>query len=323
MSNSTQLSMLVEVRQKHVEAQNVVSFELVDPHGRSLPTFDAGAHIHVEAKTGLIRQYSLCNPPGEAHRYVIGVLREPESRGGSIAMHEEIQEGDLIRISAPQNHFPLVQSQSALLFAGGIGITPILAMADQLSREGRDFSMHYCARSKASMAFRERIAKSQYSEHARFHFDDGADNQKLNMEDLVQSADREAHVYVCGPRGFIEHVLNHFRTGGWAENQLHTEYFSNTQTADNSDVSFQVKIASTGASFEVPPEKTVHQVLTENGVNVLVSCEQGVCGTCLTGVLEGTPDHRDMYLDEEEHAANDQFTPCCSRSKSKTLVLDL
>ncbi len=323
MNDKNTFSMMVTVRRKSLEADNIASFELVDPHGRAMPGFDAGAHIDVGTKEGVVRQYSLCNPPGETDRYLIGVLRDPASRGGSIAMHDEIHEGDLIKISAPKNHFPLAKSQRTLLLAGGIGVTPILAMAEQLASEGSEFEMHYCARSPSAMAFRERIIESSYADRVNFHFDDGPDDQKLEMDALVKQTDPGTHVYVCGPGGFIDFVMNSFKASNWDPKQLHTEYFSNASADTSEDASFEVKIASSGAVFEVPTDKTVYQVLSENGVDVMVSCEQGVCGTCLTGVLEGIPDHRDMYMDDDEHAANDQFTPCCSRSKSKTLVLDL
>lgn len=321
--SSVPLSLIVEVKARHDEAQDIVTFELADPHGRPLPAFSAGAHIDVRLKDGLVRQYSLCNHPEERDRYLIGVLRDPASRGGSAAMHEEIQVGDLIQISAPKNHFPLKPAGRTLLLAGGIGITPILCMAERLAHTDAEFELHYCTRSPERTAFRERIAASGFAERVHFHFDDGAAEQKLDLEALVATPAPDARVYVCGPTGFIEAVLSACKAAGWPSERLHTEYFTGAVTDTADDDSFKVKIASSGASFTVPADKTVHQVLSENGIEIMVSCEQGVCGTCLTRVLEGEPDHRDLYLDDDEHAANDQFTPCCSRAKSKVLVLDL
>lgn len=321
--SSVPLSLIVEVKARHDEARDIVTFELADPHGRPLPAFSAGAHLDVQVKSGLIRQYSLCNHPEERDRYLIGVLRDPASRGGSVAMHEEIQVGDLIQISAPKNHFPLKPAGRTLLLAGGIGITPLLCMAERLAHTEAEFELHYCTRSPERTAFRERIAASGFAERVHFHFDDGEPSQQFDLEALVATPDPDARVYVCGPTGFIEAVLSACKAAGWPSERLHTEYFAGAVTDTTDDDSFEVKIASSGASFTVPADKTVHQVLAENGIEIMVSCEQGVCGTCLTRVLEGEPDHRDLYLDDDEHAANDQFTPCCSRAKSKVLVLDL
>ncbi|QTP56579.1 oxidoreductase [Billgrantia sulfidoxydans] len=323
MSSSVPLSLIVEVKARHDEARDIVTFELADPHGRPLPAFSAGAHIDVRVKEGIIRQYSLCNHPEESDRYLIGVLRDPTSRGGSIAMHEEIQVGDLVQISAPKNHFALKPAGRTLLLAGGIGITPLLCMAERLAHTQAEFELHYCTRSPERTAFRQRIAASGFAERVHFHFDDGEPDQRLDLEALVATPDPDARVYVCGPTGFIEAVLTACKAAGWPSERLHTEYFAGAVADTADDDSFEVRIASSGASFAVPADKTVHQVLAENGIEIMVSCEQGVCGTCLTRVLEGEPDHRDLYLDDDEHAANDQFTPCCSRAKSQVLVLDL
>lgn len=323
MSLPSTLSLFVEVTQKRQEAEDIFTFELSDPHDRPLPAFSAGAHIDVQVKEGVVRQYSLCNHPEERDSYQIGVLRDPASRGGSITMHDEIQEGDLIQISAPKNHFPLEHAKRTLLFAGGIGVTPILCMAERLAHTDADFEMHYCTRSPSRTAFHSRILESHFADRVHFHFDDGDDNQKLDMPSTVANPDPDTQVYICGPSGFIDFVLATCKAQGWQNAQLHIEYFAGAQADTTDDESFEVQIASSGATFIVPKDKTVYEVLEENDIDVLVSCEQGVCGTCLTRVLEGDPDHRDVYMDDAEHAANDQFTPCCSRSKSKRLVLDL
>ncbi|QPL46096.1 oxidoreductase [Halomonas sp. A40-4] len=317
------LSLIVEVKARHEEALGIATFELADPHGRPLPPFSAGAHIDVQVKEGVIRQYSLCNHSEERDRYLIGVLRDEASRGGSVAMHDEIKEGDFLLISAPKNHFPLKPAKRTYLLAGGIGITPLLCMAERLARTETDFALHYCARSAERMAFRERIEASSFADKAHFYLDDDTASPALDLEKLLGEPDADAQVYVCGPGGFIDAVISTGKRCGWPDEQLHTEYFAGAETASEDDGSFEVRIASSGAAFTVPADKTVHQVLAENGIEIMVSCEQGVCGTCLTGVLEGEPDHRDLYLEDDEHAANDQFTPCCSRAKSKTLVLDL
>ncbi|RUR31222.1 PDR/VanB family oxidoreductase [Vreelandella nanhaiensis] len=319
----TSPSLIVEVIARYDEALDIVVFELADPHGRELPAFSAGAHIDVRVKDGVIRQYSLCNHSDERDRYLIGVLRDPASRGGSSAMHDEIQIGDLVQISAPKNHFPLKPAQRIVLLAGGIGITPLLCMAERLAHTDGAFELHYCTRSRERTAFYQRLVEADFAAQVHFHFDDGEPSQHLNLDTLLGQPDADTRVYVCGPKGFIDAVMTTCKANGWPNDQVHTEYFSGAEIDSSQDGSFEVRIASSGESFTVPADKTVHQVLSENGIEVMVSCEQGVCGTCLTRVLEGEPDHRDLYLEDHEHAANDQFTPCCSRSKSKVLVLDL
>ncbi|HLU19277.1 MAG TPA: PDR/VanB family oxidoreductase [Pusillimonas sp.] len=313
----------VKVVNKVQEAEEIVSLELASIDGKPLPSFSAGAHIDVYIRDGLIRQYSLLNDSGEQHRYVIGVLRDPESRGGSIAVHDDIKQGDIIQISSPKNHFELVQAKRTLLFAGGIGVTPILCMARRLSHIGADFEMHYNARSPERMAFREDISKSAFADRVHFHFDNGDDSQKLNLKPLLENPQPDTHLYVCGPTGYIDYVVNTAKEAGWKSECIHLEYFGAAEVDTSGDTSFEVKIASTGQVFTIPADKPITQVLDDAGVFIPVSCEEGVCGTCLTRVLEGTPDHRDLYLTDAEHAANDQFTPCCSRSKSPMLVLDI
>lgn len=314
----------LRVTRKQVEALDICSFELVDPAGGELPGFPPGSHLDVQARPGLTRQYSLCNDPGETHRYLIAVLRDPASRGGSKALHEDIREGDTLRVSAPKNHFPLAaQARRSLLLAGGIGVTPILCMAEHLARSGADFEMHYCTRSVARMAFRDRILGSRFASRVRMHFEDGPAEQRLDIRALLSQPEANTHVYVCGPRGFIEAVLSTARAQGWPEPQLHYEFFAAEVVHADADCDFEVQLARSGHVIVVRKDITVARALQAAGVTVPVSCEQGVCGTCLTRVLEGTPDHRDSFLTADERAANDRFTPCCSRAKTRRLVLDL
>lgn len=322
---SAAATLLVRVARKAVEALDIQSFELVDVNGAALPAFTAGAHLDVFLPNGLIRQYSLCNDPAETHRYLIGVLRDPASRGGSQAMHDLVNEGDVLQVSAPKNHFPLVAgAQRSLLLAGGIGITPILCMAESLATQGSGFEMHYCARERERTAFFERIAGAAFASKVQFHFDAGAPEQKLDIAALLAKPEAGCHLYVCGPKGFINAVLDQAKSAGWPAEQLHCEFFAGEEVkALAGDGSFQVKLASSGKWVTVPADTTVVKALAAAGVDVMVSCEQGVCGTCLTKVLDGEVDHRDQYLTPEEQAANDQFLPCCSRAKSPVLVLDL
>ncbi|SFA96750.1 vanillate O-demethylase ferredoxin subunit [Collimonas sp. OK607] len=319
-----EVTLKVRVERKVVEADDICSYELVSADGAPLPAFGAGSHIDVHLRPGLVRQYSLCNPPHEQHRYLICVLRDPASRGGSQAMHDDIQAGMVLQISVPKNHFPIVEAERSLLLAGGIGVTPILCMAEALSAQGAAFEMHYCARAPERTAFRERIACSPYSGQVQFHYDSGDAAQKLDLPALLTGLDRQTHIYLCGPAGFIDHVLATTKAHDWPQGQVHLEYFGAAAAAnDGTDQAFDVRLASSGKVFSIPVGSTVLQVLTDAGVFIPASCEQGVCGTCLTRVLDGVPDHRDLYMTEAEQVVNDQFTPCCSRAKSAELLLDL
>jgi vanillate O-demethylase ferredoxin subunit len=314
----------VIVTRKTCEAKDICSLELARPEGGALPSFSAGSHIDVHLPSGVVRQYSLCNPPEETHRYLIGVLKDPASRGGSLAVHEQVEEGSRLTISEPRNLFALAHgARRSLLLAGGIGITPILCMAERLAQMSAEFDLHYCTRSAERTAFAERIRQSTFARQAHFHFDDGPVEQKLDAATVLQNPQPDIHLYVCGPNGFMNHVLETARTHGWPEAQLHREYFAAAPMPEVSDETFDVQLASSGQVFVIPAERSVADVLLEAGIDIPLSCEQGICGTCLTRVLEGEPDHRDLFMTKEEHARNDQFTPCCSRSKSPRLVLDI
>ena len=213
MSNQPTIS--VRVARKQQEALDICSFELVAEDGAPLPVFSAGSHVDVHLPGGLIRPYSLCNPPGESHRYLIGVLRDPGSRGGSQAMHDQVHQGQTLEISAPNNHFALAHdARKHLLLAGGIGVTPILCMAERLANTGADFEMHYCTRSLDRTAFHQRIAASSFAPKVQFHFDDGAAGQKLDIAALLAAPASGVHLYVCGPKGFMDAVLNTARSQG-------------------------------------------------------------------------------------------------------------
>jgi vanillate O-demethylase ferredoxin subunit len=314
----------VIVTRKCNEARDIASFELAREDGCPLPSFAAGSHIDVHLPGGLVRQYSLCNDPSETHRYLIAVLRDESGRGGSKAVHDRVNEGDRLQISAPRNHFALAhEAPHHLLLAGGIGVTPILCMAERLAASGESFDMHYSTRSRDRTAFADRISQANFSASAQLHHDDTEGGSTFDLGLVMDSAPAGAHVYVCGPRGFMDAVLNAARSKGWPEERLHYEFFGAPADQTATGDSFSVRIASSGATIEVPADCTVVQALAANGIEIITSCEQGVCGTCLTKVLSGQPDHRDSYLTPDEQEANDQFLPCCSRSKSSLLVLDL
>jgi vanillate monooxygenase ferredoxin subunit len=317
-------ALAVRVTRKAVEADDICTFELASVDGTPLPAFSAGSHIDVQLPGGLTRQYSLCNDPAESHRYLIGVLHDAASRGGSAAMHSQVHEGTLLQISPPKNHFALApHAPRHLLLAGGIGVTPILCMAERLAATGADFQMHYATRSRARTAFFERIQRAPFADRVHFHFDDGAADQKLHIDKLLAAQAAGTHLYVCGPQGLMDAALAAARAGGWDAPRLHYEFFGADVAPRADDGAFDVQLASSGRVIRVPAEQSVLAALADAGVIVPSSCEQGVCGTCLTRVIDGVPDHRDQYLLPEEQAANDQFLPCCSRAKSARLVVDL
>ncbi|CRM38063.1 Phenoxybenzoate dioxygenase subunit beta [Pseudomonas sp. 37 R 15] len=319
----TTANLTVRVSQKTSEALDICGIELIDPNHAALPAFSAGSHIDVHLGDGLVRQYSLCNDPKEAHRYVIGVLLDPHTRGGSAAVHA-LKVGQTLTISEPKNHFPLAHNaRHSVLIAGGIGITPILCMAERLSNIGASFELHYCARSSERMPFQARIKESAFLDNVSFYYDTGENSRILNVSKVLAEPVDGNHVYVCGPAGFMAWVLDNATNLGWPDEQLHREYFSGGEIDTTSDGSFEMLIASTGGVIKVGADETALQALLKNGIEVPASCEEGVCGTCLTRILEGTPEHRDMYLTTAEREKGDQFTPCCSRSKTPRLVLDL
>jgi len=214
-------------------------------------------------------------------------------------------------------------AKKSLLLAGGIGITPIYSMAQQLDRDGQPFEFHYSARSRSCMAFLDELEDAPFSSHCYFYLSDEPDSGRMDMAELARSVEPDTHLYVCGPERFTDHALQTFKDAGWPIDHLHTEYFVAEDIDTSDDGSFQVRIASTGEVFDIPADETIADVLIDNDVDLLTSCEQGICGTCLTRVLEGTPEHRDRYMDDDEHAANDRMTVCCSRSRSPLMVLDL
>lgn len=289
-----------------------------------LPAYTAGAHIDVQIDSGLVRQYSLCGPPETGH-YRLAVLNEPSSRGGSRAMHT-LKVGDRLRISAPRNRFPLVTARRHLLFAGGIGITPLLAMVRHLETEGGDYTLHYCARGRTHAAF---VPDLENNPRVTLHFDDGDPGQLLDIARDLGDPQPDTAVYVCGPGGFMDFVLGKAEALGWLPETLHKERFSNdlavsnvTEPSTAGSGGFTVRLASTGAEYLIPDGSSVLDVLLENGVDAPYSCQQGICGECAVRLLAGEADHRDDVLTDDEHAEG-MFTTCSSRALSPTLELDL
>lgn len=318
----------VTILTKKYETADIVSFELGKADGSALPAFEAGSHIDVKVNENLLRQYSLCNSPERHQTYKIAVLRDANSRGGSLTVHKTFEIGDSIQISHPRNLFPLSKdSQRTLLFAGGIGITPLLSMAQVLNELGKEFELHYFARSKTSTAFYEELNSLPFASKIFFHFDDENDKKDSAIRhalDQENPLNKTAHLYTCGPNGFMDYIFTTARSLGWKNDNLHKEVFNaESIVLDDSDKSFTLNLVRSGISLEIPADKTVLEVLEDADIEIDASCEQGVCGTCLTKVVKGIPDHRDQFLTECEKSLNNQFTPCCSRALTDSLSIDL
>ncbi|WP_054931080.1 2Fe-2S iron-sulfur cluster-binding protein [Paraburkholderia caribensis] len=315
------------IRRIEEVAQGIRMFELAPLDGTRLPEYTPGAHIDVHLPTGLVRQYSLCGGPEQRDAYVIAVQHNAASRGGSRAMHA-LQVGDTLSIEGPRNHFPLANdARHSVLLAGGIGITPLLSMAERLARTQASFELHYCVRNRERAAFLDRLDAPHLNGRCTLYTDDAPADARIDVARIVRDPLPGSHLYVCGPSGFMDHAFDTAKQAGWTDRHLHREYFSAPaiDTRDNAPTAraFSVRLARSGKLVSVSERETVVQALAAHGVCIETSCEQGVCGTCLTRVLAGDPEHRDLYLTDDERARNDQFLPCCSRSHTDELVLDL
>lgn len=312
----------VVVRKREIQGADVVVLDLGRADGAALPAFEAGAHVDIHVAPGLVRQYSLCSDPAEVSVYRLGVLKDPASRGGSVQVHDSLHEGREVQISAPRNLFPLAaDARRSILLGGGIGITPMIAMAHALHRQGADFELHYCGRSRSRSAFLDELAKAPFAARVVTHFDDEEAAQRLDLAAVLGRADAGTHMYTCGPSGFMDWVIAGARAQGYDEAQIHKEYFQ--VEVDASGGGFEVVAARSNKTVQVAEGQTILDALAQVGIKIDISCEQGVCGTCMCEVLEGEPDHRDVYLTDEEKAANDQILVCCSRAKTNKLVLDI
>lgn len=308
------------------ETRDIVVFDLARADGAVLPAFSAGAHLEVKV-AGLIRHYSLCSAPADRAHYRIAVQREVGGRGGSVQLCDTAAAGDTLMVRGPFNHFALHApvEQPPLLLAGGIGVTPLLGMALALTEAGADFELHFSGRSLEHMAFLPLLRSGLFGHRVHLYADDGKGVAPMDLPTLLGRGRPGRHLYVCGPGGMIDAADRIAREQGWAGDHIHFERFgAPAQTpVDGGSEAFEVEIASTGRRIFIAADQSVAQALAAAGVQIPMSCEVGVCGSCRTRVLAGVPDHRDLLLSAEEQATNTEFTPCCSRSKTPLLVLDL
>jgi phthalate 4,5-dioxygenase reductase subunit len=311
--------MTLRVTRNEAIADGINLFEFRQPDGAALPEFSAGAHIAIRVPSGAIRKYSLCNDPAERGHYQIAVKREASGRGGSIDLIDNVKAGDTVMVSEPVNDFALPPRATDFLFiAGGIGITPILAMIRQVQAAGKRFRLYYCSRSPETTAFKEELGAPGIREFVTIHYDNGDPSCALDLKPILKERQNREHLYCCGPRPLMEAVRA--MTDHWSPTAVHFEAFSDAETHKAGDRPFRVKLAKTGKTVDVPADKTILEVLRETGLEVPSSCETGTCGTCRTRYSNGEADHRDLVLAEHEKA--DTIMICVSRAKSDEITLD-
>jgi ferredoxin-NADP reductase len=316
-------SFQVRVKSISWEAQGINSYELRALNGSDLPPFTAGSHIDLQLPNGLVRSYSLLNSQAERHRYVVAVNKDPASRGGSRYMHEVLKAGDVVTVTGPRNNFSLKEDAAHSVFvAGGIGVTPLLSMLRRLEDLGRSWELFYCGRTRQSTAFLGELKTlgDKVTTSLHFNFDKEPGGQMLDIAAALAGHGDETHFYCCGPVPML--TAFEAATANRPSANVHVEYFT-AKEAPAADGGFVVELAKSGRTFEITKGKTILDVLLDAGITVPFSCMEGACGQCQTRVIEGTPDHRDVYLSKEEHEANDTMMVCCSGCKGGRLVLDL
>lgn len=321
LTTSDMLSLKVEKVQH--EADNIKSFRLRAMDGGCLPPFEAGSHIQVQVQlpdhTRDLRHYSLLSDPNERSMYEIAVFAEPEGRGGSLYLHQHIHDGDVLEAKLAKNEFPMVASaEHTILIAGGIGITPIMAMLQKLATEKQSFELHYSVRKHSEFVFYDRI-KQLAGDKAHFYASRETNSQRLNLDALLSTLKPRAHIYVCGPLRMITAVQETSKTHGWSSMQVHFESFGTQLMPDDQPV--RIYLAKSDQTICVPADQTILDTLLNAGINIPFQCKRGECSMCLTRVLAGKPEHRDLCLNAEERKT--LMLICVSRSQSKTLTLDL
>ncbi|WP_048438964.1 PDR/VanB family oxidoreductase [Caenimonas sp. SL110] len=304
------------------QAEAIHAFDLVDPDGAELPPATAGAHVDVHLPDGLVRSYSLSGDPADRSVWTLGVLRELNGKGGSSAMHNSVRVGELLTVGAPRNAFALVPGAAhTVLLAGGIGITPIKAMAHTLAAQGESFEVHYCARTARNAAFVAELRALVPPGRLHFHFDNGVPGQGLDITALLKQQAAGAHLYYCGPVGFMKACAD--ASTHWTPGSVHFEHFKPPEPAPKAapDASFEVRLARRGITLPVLPDQTIVRAIELAGLRVPTSCLSGLCGSCKVDYLEGDVEHNDYILSDEEKTHC--MTLCVSRCRSPLLVLDL
>ena len=296
-------------------------FEIVSRDGKPLPSFEGGAHIDITVTPEFIRQFSLAGDPADRSKYLVGILREDQGRGGSIKIHQMLKPGVPVVVSQPRNHFPVVKNgRRHILMAGGIGVTPLIAMGHELSRAGADFVLYYKARTRAQAAFIPELQAVPWTDRVHFRF---SDEDRLHVADVLGGYKAGDHLYTCGPAEFMDAVYAAALENGWHEDALHREYFSVPEGAQYVNHPFTLQLKRSGLKLLVPDDKSAAVALKDAGVNIDVKCSDGLCGVCKAPYLDGEIEHRDYVLSKSQRASYVIF--CCSRAKEPdgTIVLDI
>ena len=311
------LSLRVMRNDKIADGIHILEFR--DAGGQPLPEFSAGAHIAIQAPNGLLRKYSLCNDPAERDRYLVAIKREANGRGGSCNLIDNTKAGDELMVAPPVNDFGLPpRAQDFLFIAGGIGITPIMAMIREVLRQGKRFRLFYCSRSPETTAFLDKLSAPEFKDQVTIHYDQGDPARSLDLKPVLAERKNREHLYCCGPRPLMEAVRA--MTDHWSSTAVHFEAFSEAETHKPTDKPFKLRLARSGEVLDVPTTKTIIEVLRDRGLEVPSSCETGTCGTCRTKLVAGEADHRDLVLAEHERA--DTIMICVSRAKSDEITID-
>ncbi|CAM4132094.1 PDR/VanB family oxidoreductase [Palleronia rufa] len=307
----------VTVADRRDLTDQIAEFTLAPADGAELPPFEVGSHITVRTPSGAMRRYSLVSDGQDTDSYRIAVKREAESRGGSASMHDDAQVGTALQIEPPENTFPLSEANEYLLIAGGIGVTPIYAMAQELEKQGKRFNIIYCTRSKEDTAYLDEMVEA-FGDRLLIHHDDGDPDKLYDFWDHFAEP-TTTHVFCCGPKPLMEEI--EAVSGHWPEGRIHFEDFKPVEVVRDDDTAFEVELRKSGETVTVPDDRSILEALRDAGHATVSSCESGTCGTCKTVLLEGEADHRDMVLMDEEKS--DRIMICVSRAKSEKLVLDL
>jgi reductive dehalogenase len=312
----------VVLRRRSEMSSEMARYEFEDEHGQPLPPFEAGAHIDVVIAPEYRRSYSLAGDPADRGRYVLGVLREAQGKGGSALMHRAFREGRRVFVTPPVNHFPLVAgARRHLLFAGGIGVTPMIAMGHALHASGSEFELHYSAPHRERAAFVDDLVQVPWANRVSFHF--SAEGARADLPQLIGTWTEGTHLYVCGSAPYMQAVFDAAVHQGWPETSLHREFFSAPAAPPRTSASFVLRLAKSGASIAVAADQSAAQALIESGVKIEIKCSDGICGVCSAPLISGDVDHRDYVLSAEQRRST--ILLCCSRAcdAGAEIVVDL
>lgn len=315
--------MKLTVTTLRLEAEGVLGVELRHPSGAPLPPFEPGAHVDVSFSNGLTRQYSIASSASDNSRYWLGIGLAPTSRGGSSYAHQNLRLGDTLEVGAPRSLFGLQGRASGHVFiAGGIGITPIFCMIQRCVERGDAWRLLYCIRSRRNAAYLEQL--EPFGDRIAVHADDEHAG-RADIQGTLQSLPQGWHVYTCGPAAMMDAVCENARLAGVDEGAVHLERFgaNPSEFADQASEAFNVRLLRHGGSFSIPKDRSILEVLEENGVALPSSCREGLCRSCEVPLVSGVPEHRDYVLSETERCANQSMLICVSRAKCGELVLDI